>query len=139
MRDFSDLQPREVITIPAILFGKSRSHLSKKSAMTYLKQILHKTSQLLFYQTRIDIKLEKLETYLEIINLLFSECSPISKTDAWKSRTLNIQIFVFDHERISKRWFKKIKRAKGYFNPQLNKQRINFVVPSYKILNYKTV
>ena len=50
VRDFSDLQPREVITILAILFGKSHSHFSKKSAVTYLKQIVHKTSELLFYQ-----------------------------------------------------------------------------------------
>ena len=32
---FSDLQPREVITILAILFGKSRSRLSKKSVVTF--------------------------------------------------------------------------------------------------------
>ena len=30
VRDFSDLQPREVITIFATLFGESHSHLSKK-------------------------------------------------------------------------------------------------------------
>ena len=59
IRDFSDLQPREVITILAILFGKSRSHLSKKSAMTYLKQILHKTSELLFYQNENWLKTRK--------------------------------------------------------------------------------
>ena len=54
--------------------------VEKKSVMTYLKQILHKTSSA---KRRIDIKLEKLETYLEIINLLFSKCSPIYKT-VWK-------------------------------------------------------
>ena len=47
---FSDLQPREVITILAILFGKSRARLSKKSVVTYLKQIVHKVSELLFYR-----------------------------------------------------------------------------------------
>ena len=41
--------PQEVITILAILFGKSRSRLSKKSVVTYLKQIVHKASELLFY------------------------------------------------------------------------------------------
>ena len=50
VRDFSDLQPREVSAILAILFGKSCSRLSKKSVVTYLKQTLHKTSELLFYQ-----------------------------------------------------------------------------------------
>ena len=50
VRDFFDLQPREVITILAILFGKSRSRLSKKSVVTYLKQIVHKASELLFYR-----------------------------------------------------------------------------------------
>ena len=75
VRDFSGLQPREVITILAILFGKSRS---KKSAMTYLKQIMYKKRANYFStKTRIGIKLGKLETHLEIINLLFSKCSPI--------------------------------------------------------------
>ena len=69
VRDFSDLQPREVITILAILFGRSRSRLSKMLVVTYLKQIVHKVSELLF-ETRIGIKLEKLETCSEIINLL---------------------------------------------------------------------
>ena len=50
VRDFSDLQPRDVITILAILSGKSRSHLSKKSMVTYLKQIVHKASELLLYR-----------------------------------------------------------------------------------------
>ena len=50
VRDFSDLQPREAITILATLFGESRSHLPKKSALTYLQQIAHKTRELLFYQ-----------------------------------------------------------------------------------------
>ena len=50
VRDFFNLQPQEVITILAILFGKLHSHLSKKSVMTYLKQIVHKASELDFYQ-----------------------------------------------------------------------------------------
>ena len=50
VRDFSDLQPREVITILAIISGKSRSRLSKKSVVTYLKQIVHKANELLFYR-----------------------------------------------------------------------------------------
>ena len=50
VRDFSDLQPQEVITILAILFGKSRSRLSKKLVVTYLKQIVYRASELLFYR-----------------------------------------------------------------------------------------
>ena len=50
LRDFSDLQPREVIMILAILFGKSRSRLLKKSVVTYLKQIVNKARELLFYR-----------------------------------------------------------------------------------------
>ena len=52
VRDLADLQPREVITILATLFGESRSHLSKKLVVTYLKQIVHKTRELLVYQNK---------------------------------------------------------------------------------------
>ena len=50
VRDFSDLQPQEVITILATVIGESHSYWLEKSAVPYLKQTVHKTSELLFYQ-----------------------------------------------------------------------------------------
>ena len=52
VRDFSNLQPQEVITILVILLEKSRSGLSIKLVVTYLKHIVHTPSELLFYRNK---------------------------------------------------------------------------------------
>ena len=63
----------------------------EKSVVTCLKQIVNKTSELLFYWNENWHKtLKAFETCPEIINVLLSKCSLIWKTDAWKSLTLNI-------------------------------------------------
>ena len=49
VRDFSNLQPREVITMLAILFGKSSSHLSKKIGGDIFNPILNAPHPQLFF------------------------------------------------------------------------------------------
>ena len=72
VRDFSDLQPREVITILAILFGKSPFKFVKKIGGDIFKAdgTQTKRSTMISTETRIGIKLEKLKTCPLIINLL---------------------------------------------------------------------
>ena len=91
----------------------NRIHICrKKSTMTYLKQILHKTSELLFYQNENWHETRKAwDISINHKLTLFKVFSDLKYDNAWKCRTLNIQIFVFDCGRISKRRFKKIRRA----------------------------